>query len=105
MKGVKVLLEGQMRRQAEVQETLRAHAGSITREVCLWTKRYINAKFVVFGDHNGLKVCKLSAKPLATPCPACAPHHTSPLDRCAGGHAVARRGRRELLRGRVAQYK
>jgi hypothetical protein len=56
MKGMRVLIEGQMRRQGEVQEALRSHAGVITREVCVWTKRYINAKFVVFGDSNDLKV-------------------------------------------------
>ena len=55
-KGLKTLVEAQMRKQCEVDEAMRAHTTVITREVCMWTRRYINAKVVELAELNQLKL-------------------------------------------------
>ena len=41
---LKGLIEHQMRNTKETEDALRAHTQLITREVCGWTKRYIDTK-------------------------------------------------------------
>ena len=41
---LKGLVEHQMRNTKETEDALRAHTQLITREVCGWTKRYIDTK-------------------------------------------------------------
>lgn len=48
MRGLKVLVERQMRQNTETQEAVRATTSLITSEVCEMMKRYLNAKLSDF---------------------------------------------------------
>ena len=48
IRGIKAMVEKQLRTQADTQEALRVHTSLITSEVCDMLKRYLNASLANF---------------------------------------------------------